>query len=538
MTTPRVSILIPNYNNGRQSSRDGQTDLIGDLLASLRKTLADDPTPLEIIATDDGSTDDSLETLRREAATPWQSGWRAGRPMMRLLEREHCGVLSVIANELVRESSGDILVRLDGDVVINTPRFAQKLVAAFERLPERVGVIGPKQVLPSGKVHSFGDWVLHPKGYHHIGQGLPGTAVVKAVECDHVMGCFYCCKRAVYDRVGGFDETFLRGQTVDFGLEARRLGYACFAIPEVEFVHRHMLREDRSTRADTADGIDQSRQTFIDKWGFDRIAADLDVVRERYAGTGLCWNANVFGGPRGYAETSASALPTSMEQTEWARFGKEPALKAAVELRAKIAIEAALRYVPGGGQAADAGPIVMLGCGSGLVAHLIGLRGIEAIGVDRCVPHIDLAERLVAGHEYPGARPRFEKMTDRRKSPLPDGCASVVLLADRLEHHDNPVGVLTEAKRLLKPGGVVAVVSMRHPGVLLDPLHPQHPYQPHELKAQVRAVLQMGVVSEETPDPLGTTRPMVVLALPLGHPALGAEAPAAEQSGQAQPIAA
>jgi len=44
---PRVSILIPNYNNGTASSRDGKTDLIADLLQSLHDSLQDDPTPIE-----------------------------------------------------------------------------------------------------------------------------------------------------------------------------------------------------------------------------------------------------------------------------------------------------------------------------------------------------------------------------------------------------------------------------------------------------------------------------------------------------------
>jgi hypothetical protein len=37
--SPRLSILIPNFNNGRQSTRDKQTDLIGDLMQSLYDTL-------------------------------------------------------------------------------------------------------------------------------------------------------------------------------------------------------------------------------------------------------------------------------------------------------------------------------------------------------------------------------------------------------------------------------------------------------------------------------------------------------------------
>ena len=45
---PRVSILVPNYNNGRLSSRDGQLDLLGAEQAVLDR----DPTEHQV--TDSG----------------------------------------------------------------------------------------------------------------------------------------------------------------------------------------------------------------------------------------------------------------------------------------------------------------------------------------------------------------------------------------------------------------------------------------------------------------------------------------------------
>ena len=107
MTAPRLSILIPNFNNGRASSGDGSRDLIGGLFASLARTLEGDPTPLEIIVADDGSTDDSLATCRLWA----RKSWRGGQPFLKLLENDHCGVLSVVANRLVQAAGGDLCCR-------------------------------------------------------------------------------------------------------------------------------------------------------------------------------------------------------------------------------------------------------------------------------------------------------------------------------------------------------------------------------------------------------------------------------------------
>ena len=203
--SPRVSILIPNYNNGRQSSVTGQDDLIADLLASLERTVGDDPTPLEIIAYDDGSTDDSLATLRQ-----WSKKSLHGRPFLQLIEAEHCGVLSKSANLLSRRARGDILVRLDGDVVCLTERWVSKLCAIFDDGAGRLGIVGPKQLGPDGRIIAYGDWVLHPSGYVHIGQDLPRDAVRYPMEVDHVMGCFYCCKKQVFEELDGYDEQILR----------------------------------------------------------------------------------------------------------------------------------------------------------------------------------------------------------------------------------------------------------------------------------------------------------------------------------------
>ena len=66
---------------------------------------------------------------------------------------------------------------------------------------------------------------------------------------DHVMGAFYCCRKAVYEDLGGYDEQFLRGQTIDFGLQARLRGWQCLAVPDIEYIHAHTLRGHRQTEA-------------------------------------------------------------------------------------------------------------------------------------------------------------------------------------------------------------------------------------------------------------------------------------------------
>jgi len=474
---PRVSILIPNYNNGQASSHDGKTDLLGDLLQSLHDTLHDDPAPLEIIAYDDGSTDDSLKTVRQWS----QKTWRGGQAFLKLIEAEHTGVLSIGANRLVRESTGDILVRLDGDTQMLTRHWATLLCQTFDQGPPRLGVVGPKQLRPDGKVHAFGDWLLHPKGYHHILAGADRESVTQAIEVDHVMGCFYCCKRAVYDDVGGYDENILRGQTIDFGLAARQKGWSCFAVPHIEYVHRHWLRRDRDTTADTSEGIEKTLAIFREKWGFDRLSPDLDVVREKYAGSPLLWNAQVFGIPAPTRQAPTQEVPAlDVQQSEWARYGADPAFKAGIDLRVTIALQIV-------SQINRPGKLAVVGCGAGLMTHMLAGQGHPCTGTDPDMAKVLLAQQCVAGQTYPGDRPAYLCQNDPRRIPIDDGGANLVLLFDQVERHDNPVALLREAHRILAEAGVLVILTPR-PRQAGGGVDAHRCYRASELMAQLNAV--------------------------------------------------
>ena len=505
MPTPRLSILIPNFNNGPASSKDGNTDLIGDLLQSLWDTLADDPTPLEILAFDDGSTDESLQTLR-----DWSGKtWRGGESFLTLMEAEHCGILSVTANKLVRASKGELLARLDGDIVIHTKHWAKILCDTFDTGPKDLAVIGPKQLSPDGKVHSMGDFVLHPKGYHHLCAGLPSEMVTRAVEVDHVMGCFYCCTRALYDELGGYDEDYLRGQTIDFGMRSRLAGYRCWAVPTIEFTHRHTLRQDRATNADSDKGIDNSRQVFRDKWGFDRIAPDLDIARERYANTPLLWNAQVFGVPAGADTIPASAVPASFETSEWVRFNNDKQFAHWVMFKVTSIVQTIEQ-----GLVANDKPVVVPDCGSGIVVHILATKGVEAIGIERETKHIQLAEQFSQHHMakagYPGKAPRFIHQTELRTLPLDNDVASMVCLLDRMEAHDNPVSLLQESKRISGEDGAVLAISKAPTSHHDQPMHPYRPPLPMQLAGLMKAATGWRTILEVQQNTPGV--PMLALA--------------------------
>lgn len=500
MPSPRVSILIPNYNNGRASSAGRNRDFIGDLLTSLHDTLEHDPTPMEIIAADDGSTDDSIDTLRAWSKRTWKNG----QPFLRLIEMSHAGVVSRMMNRLLSEASGEIICRFDGDTVVHTPQWVRIICETFDNGPPDLGVIGPKQLTVDGRIHAMGDWVLHPRGYHHIAQGADRYAISRSIECDHVMGCFYCHKREAWKDAGDFDENILRGQTIDFGLRIRLAGWRTICTPAIEFTHCHSERGWRSNHADTERGLHEALDAFRAKWGFDRLAPDLDEVAKRYAGTPLLWNARVFGP----AAVWPPRVPSTMTepQSEWGAIETNAGYRQAIEQRLGI-IEQIER------QTAKRKRVLQVQCRAGLFCHKLAERGVDAVGIDTDPVLITLAKNACAKRNAgaPNRTPEFHVQDDPRQWPVRSQSVDTVLLLDVLEWHPNPVGLLMEASRVLSPDGVLVVITAMRPGPVDAEFDRFHLYRPHELNQQLRNSRLFQVVREAQADSSGA---LVAIARP------------------------
>jgi len=447
--THKVSILVPNFNNGPSSSRDGQTDLLDKLLQSIHDTLADDPAEIEVLAHDDGSTDESLDTLRRWADTTW----RGGKPFLDLTEAPHHGILAKTSNQLIERSSGDILVRLDGDTEMLTPCWASRLIELFNLGPKNLGVIAPKQLWTGGQIHALGDFILHPRGYHHHAQGKHRYAVTRPVEVDHAMGCMYCIKRETVEDVGPFDERFLRGQTIDYGLRARHNGWRCFAHPSIEFVHHHALRKDRDTAADREALTGKTFTDFQSKWGFSRVIPDLEYVAEHYAGTGLLWNPQVFGAGFEF-DATAPTHADDPSKGEWTRLAHDGVLKDRMQLRVSIT-EAAVESLT-----KSTGPLtnIVVPDGGGPLSHVLGIKGLPVTAIDRNAARIEQTKQITQAQAYPAQPPRYLHQTHHRLWPIADASADMVLLYDAIEYHPNPVALMTEARRVLRDGGMIVLL--------------------------------------------------------------------------------
>jgi 2-polyprenyl-6-hydroxyphenyl methylase/3-demethylubiquinone-9 3-methyltransferase len=91
--------------------------------------------------------------------------------------------------------------------------------------------------------------------------------------------------------------------------------------------------------------------------------------------------------------------------------------------------------------------LVDLGCGGGLLAPHVARLGYRHIGVDRSRSALGVAARH-------GVVP---VLADAGAVPLADSCADVVSAGEILEHVAGPSTVVSEACRLLRPGGTLVI---------------------------------------------------------------------------------
>jgi GT2 family glycosyltransferase len=348
MRRPPVSLILPNRNNGPV------LDLA--LHRLWRNTTYPD---FELVVVDDGSTDASRQVLRR---------WRDARrfPSFTLLEREPRGA-AVALNDALAHARGELVVQLDGDATVETPRWLERMVD-FLTGDERIGVVGAGVVADNGRVHAYGVNVVTPDGMHdrgtHIlepvgrrtehsrvrrpraGEAPEGRALA---EVDTTLGCCMLYRRALAEELGGYDTNFspVWFDDLDLCLSARRLGRKVFVMPEVEILHRlsmrnsraaggpvqfagaaarraigrfvpqdakdvllHALRMDRPTE-EHLERLRHHYDYWRRKWGFDPLNPDLDAVRRRYGATEVCWAYDPERVAAGRAIIAGAELPSA-----------------------------------------------------------------------------------------------------------------------------------------------------------------------------------------------------------------------------------
>ncbi|HTZ66994.1 MAG TPA: glycosyltransferase family 2 protein, partial [Roseiarcus sp.] len=241
---PLVSIIIPSF---------GKPRLTFQCLKSI--AASPPPTPFEVIVTDDASGDPSVELLREVAGIRLE------------INPTNLGFLKT-SNRSAEFARGEYLFFLNNDTLL-CEGWLEPLLAVFDRFPD-AGLVGSKLLFPDGTLQEAGGIVWNDGSAWNYGRSddpdKPEYNYVR--ETDYISGCAILIPRALWAKLGGFDELFAPAycEDSDLAFRVRRAGRKVYYCPFSAIVHLEGL----SLGKDVTSGIKAyqiaNTQKLYERW--------------------------------------------------------------------------------------------------------------------------------------------------------------------------------------------------------------------------------------------------------------------------------
>jgi GT2 family glycosyltransferase len=185
----------------------------------------------EIIVVDNGSTDGSLEMIRREF------------PAVKVIENNSNLGFAVSANLGARESTSDYILFLNPDTIVH-PR---TLILAINFMEKRKdsGIMGCRTLGGDGQIQPTAFDFPSPFRMFGFASGLNRCFKITRLKDftrirtpDYIQGSFLLIRRAAYESIGGFDEAFfMYAEDVDLCLRVRQAGWKIYFAPAMTITH-------------------------------------------------------------------------------------------------------------------------------------------------------------------------------------------------------------------------------------------------------------------------------------------------------------
>ena len=165
-----------------------------ELVNAVRSAVSQTARP-EVIVIDDGSTDGTAETIRRDFAT------------VSLVRHEQSAGLVARRNEAARATKQDVIVSIDDDAAFTSPRSVEQTLAEFD--DDRIGAIA----MP----------FIEPRKGPAVMQRAPAAG---RWVTDSFIGTAHAVRRDVFLALGGYRERLIhQGEERDFCIRLLQAGY-------------------------------------------------------------------------------------------------------------------------------------------------------------------------------------------------------------------------------------------------------------------------------------------------------------------------
>lgn len=242
--SPRVSVIIPVYN---------QFEYTYNCVASIVKNSGE--ISYELIIANDCSTDLTTQIDRI-------------LPGVRCVTNEKNLRFLLNCNNAAKYARGEYVLFLNNDTQV-MENWLAPLVSLMES-GERVGLVGSKLIYPDGRLQEAGGILWKDGSAWNFGHGqnpeLPEFNYVKPV--DYISGASIMLPRALWEEIGGFDESFAPAycEDSDLAFTVQKMGYQVLYQPQSVVVHF----EGVSNGTDTSTGLKHyqvvNQQKFREKW--------------------------------------------------------------------------------------------------------------------------------------------------------------------------------------------------------------------------------------------------------------------------------
>lgn len=242
--TPHVSIIIPVFNKFIFTSR---------CLLSLADLVTD--TPFEIIVVDDGSTDQTEQTL-------------SGLPGVRY--HKNTANLGFVdsCNTGARMATGKYLIFLNNDTLV-LPGWIEALEYTFTARKD-CGLVGSMLIYPDMSLQEAGGIVFSDGSASNRGKGKD----IGDPEFNYLRPTDYCSGASImiptelFNRIGGFDTRYCPAyyEDTDLAFSVRQNGLQVYYQPASKVIHFEGITAGKKTTQGVKTHQITNRFHFLEKW--------------------------------------------------------------------------------------------------------------------------------------------------------------------------------------------------------------------------------------------------------------------------------